>query len=82
MQRKRALPIYQLLEGLALSQEEKAVLVRAYKQTVRTLHFLSGENPDGVDGWLVALRVIEISKSGVLDPGHICKIILAEHGIL
>jgi len=30
----------------------------------------------------VALRIIEISKSGVLNPGHICKIILAEHGIL
>ena len=79
---KRALPIYQLLEGLALCQKEKAVLVRAYKHTVRTLHFLSSENPDDVDSWLVALRIIEISKSGVLNPGHICKIILAEHGIL
>ena len=64
-----------------MSREEKAVLVRAYEQALCTLRFLGGEDPDDVDTWLLAQRIVEISRSGILDPAHICAIILAEHGI-
>jgi hypothetical protein len=68
--------IYRLLEKSAFDSDYLSAAVSAYEQTCRELHIT--ESRYSAANELVALKVIEIIRSGERDPKRIVERVIAE----
>jgi hypothetical protein len=72
------MPIYRLLQRSTFGPEEIKCLTSAFEDALTALNLVDREDP-ATD--LIAKRIMEISKLGVLDPKEICSMVIAEFGI-
>lgn len=69
--------ILRLLQNSALGQEDIALLVMAYEETLRALRLVDRNDPITE---LVARKIIEIGEAGIRDPAQICGLAVKELG--
>jgi len=72
------MPIYRLLQRSTFGPEEIKCLTTAFEYTLTVLNLVDRDDPATE---LIARRIIEIAKLGVLDPKEICGMVVAEFGI-
>ena len=70
--------IHRLLREAGAGPEESARLTAAYEAALQLLRLVDRTDPVTE---IVAQKIIEVARSGVHDPAHICARALKELGI-
>jgi hypothetical protein len=65
------MPIHRLIQNLSFNQDDIERLAEAYEDALRALHISDRDDPINE---IIAQRIIEGARSGVRDPGDLCKI--------
>jgi hypothetical protein len=64
------MPIHRLIQNLSFNQDDIERLAEAYEEALRALHISDRDDPINQ---IIAQRIIEGARSGVRDPGDLCK---------
>jgi len=72
------MPIYRLLQNMAMGPEEISRLTTAYEQALRTIGIVDRGDPLAE---LVAKKIIEIAQTGIREPADISAQAIKEIGI-
>ena len=74
--RVRALmPIHRLIQNLSFNQDDIDRLSAAYEEALRALHISDRDDPINQ---IIAQRIIEGARTGVRDPGDLCKMAIKD----
>ena len=65
------MPIHRLIQNLSFNQDDIERLAAAYEEALRALHISDRDDPINQ---VIAQRIIEGARTGVRDPGDLCKI--------
>jgi hypothetical protein len=69
------MPIHRLIQNLSFNQADIDRLAAAYEEALRALHI---SDPDDPINEVIAQRIIEGARTGVRDPGALCKIAIKD----
>jgi hypothetical protein len=72
------MPIYRLLQNLALGPDEIESLTTAYERTLRAIGLADRGDPIAE---IIAKKIIEIAQTGMKDPAEISKLAIKQLGI-
>jgi hypothetical protein len=72
------MPLYRFLREGAFDQRDIERMGAAYEAALKLLRLIDRDDPVCE---IVAKKIIEIERSGVTDPAHICARTLKELGI-
>jgi hypothetical protein len=64
------MPIHRLIQNLSFNQDDIDRLAAAYEDALRALHISDRDDPINQ---VIAQRIIEGARTGVRDPGDLCK---------
>ena len=64
------MPIHRLIQNLSFNQDDIERLAEAYEEALRALHISDRDDPINQ---IIAQRIIEGARTGVRDPGDLCK---------
>ncbi len=62
--------IHRLIQNLSFNQDDIDRLAAAYEDALRALHISDRDDPINQ---VIAQRIIEGARTGVRDPGDLCK---------
>jgi hypothetical protein len=69
------MPTHRLLQNLSLNQDDIDRLAAAYEEALRALHISDRDDPINQ---VIAQRIIEGARTGVRDPGDLCKMAIKD----
>ena len=69
------MPIHRLIQNLSFNQDDIERLAEAYEEALRALHISDRDDPINQ---IIAQRIIEGARTGVLDPGDLCKMAIKD----
>jgi hypothetical protein len=69
------MPNHRLLQNLSLNQDDIDRLAAAYEEALRALHISDRDDPINQ---VIAQRIIEGARTGVRDPGDLCKMAIKD----
>ena len=62
--------MHRLIQSLSFDQDDIERLVAAYEEALRTLHISDRDDPINE---VIAQRIVEGARAGVLEPDALCK---------
>ena len=68
-------PIHRLIQNLSFNQDDIERLAEAYEEALRALHISDRDDPINQ---IIAQRIIEGARTGVRDPGDLCKMAIKD----
>ena len=69
------MPIHSLIQNLSFNQEDIERLAKAYEDALQALHISDRDDPINQ---IIAQRIIEGARTGVRDPGDLCKMAIKD----
>ena len=69
------MPIHRLIQNLSFNQDDIERLAEAYEEALRALHISDRDDPINQ---IIAQRIIEGARTGVRDPGDLCKMAIKD----
>ena len=69
------MPIHRLIQNLSFNQDDIERLAEAYEEALRALHISDRDDPINQ---VIAQRIIEGARTGVRDPGDLCKMAIQD----
>jgi hypothetical protein len=72
---RTSMRIHRLLQNLSFNQDDIDRLAAAYEEALRALHISDRNDPINQ---VIAQRIIEGARTGVRDPGDLCKIAIKD----
>ena len=69
------MPIHRLIQNLSFNQDDIDRLSAAYEDALRALHISDRDDPVNQ---IVAQRIIEGARAGVLDPRELCRMAIKD----
>jgi hypothetical protein len=67
--------IHRLIQSLSFNQNDIDRLAEAYEEALRALHISDRNDPINE---IIAQRIIEGARTGVSDPGDLCKLAIKD----
>jgi hypothetical protein len=67
--------IHRLIQNLSFNQDDIDRLAAAYEDALRALHISDRDDPINQ---IIAQRIIEGARTGVRDPGDLCKMAIKD----
>ena len=72
---ERVMTIHRLIQNLSFNQDDIDRLAAAYEDALRALHISDRDDPINQ---IIAQRIIEGARTGVRDPGDLCKMAIKD----
>jgi hypothetical protein len=69
------MPIHKLIQNLSFNQDDIDGLATAYEEALRALHISDRDDPINQ---IIAQRIIVGARTGVRDPGDLCKMAIKD----
>ena len=69
------MPIHRLIQNLSFNQDDIERLAEAYEEARRALHISDRDYPINQ---IIAQRIIEGARTGVRDPGDLCRMAIKD----